>query len=111
LIIFFASIPALGSLFWSSIQAYETNIRQANDNLLRLSELAATGQNKVLHGIHNQLITISKTPAVHRFEHPACQVYLASLLSDFLKYQPLRGYFARADCQVMMPQAKCSIAK
>jgi hypothetical protein len=23
----------------------------------------------------------------------------------------LRGYFARADCQVMMPQAKCSIAK
>ncbi|RJG00171.1 diguanylate cyclase domain-containing protein [Noviherbaspirillum sedimenti] len=87
LIIFLAAIPAVGLLIYSSINEYENRWQHASDNLLSLSELAATSQSKILHGIHNLLIAISKIPVVYKFESSACDAYLASLLPGYVQYQ------------------------
>jgi signal transduction histidine kinase len=80
-----AVIPALGWIFHVHIEQRRLAATEAQDNALRLAQLAATQQAQLIQGTHQLLSVLAQLPAVREGDSAAC----TTLFTDLLKRNPI----------------------
>ncbi len=80
-----AVIPALGWIFYVDVEQRRLAATEAQDNALRLAQLAATEQAQLIQGTHQLLSVLAQLPAVREEDSTAC----TTLFTDLLKRHPI----------------------
>lgn len=80
-----AVIPALGWIFHVHVEQRRLAATEAQDNVLRLVQLAAAQQAQLIQGTHQLLSVLAQLPAVREGNSAAC----TTLFTDLLKRYPV----------------------
>jgi PAS domain S-box-containing protein len=79
LLVLLAMLPLLGLTLYLSVQGLDQARRNAENDMLRLADLAAEGQATFLESTRQLLFVLSLSPEIQQPQ--ACQAYLAAILS------------------------------
>src|SRR5262245_49387416 len=89
LLVVLAVLPALGAIFYSDLEQRRWAAAQAQEDALRLVQLAAADQAQLLQGAHQLLIALAQLPAVREGDTVACTTLFTSLLKRYPAYTNL----------------------
>lgn len=98
-----AIIPALGWIFYVHVEQRRMAATEAQDNALRLAQLAAADQARLIQGAHQLLIALSQLPAVRDGDAQVCTKLFTSLLKRHPLYHNLGAARANGElfCSVL----------
>src|ERR1041385_5743077 len=85
LLIILTVLPALGLMLYSDFEQRQLAAEQAQEDALRLVQLAAAEQAQLVQGAHQLLIALAQLPAVRGGHAKAC----SELFSKLLKRYPI----------------------
>lgn len=88
-----ALLPAFAAMVFSAAQSRTRAIQETQDYALRLTELAAANQRRLIDGARDILITLAQLPAIQSQDRPACLFFLSNVLMQ----HPLYANFGAAD--------------
>lgn len=86
LLVVLAVLPALGLIFYNDVEQRKLSAAQAQDDALRLAQLAAAEQAQLLQGAHQLLIALAELPAVREGDTQACSELFSKLLKRYPPY-------------------------
>ncbi len=89
LLIVLAVLPALGFIVYSDLEQRQLAAVQAQEDTLRLAQLAADEQAQLISAAHQFLIAVSQLPAVRDGDASACTMLFANLLTHYPAYANL----------------------
>ncbi|MBI3247514.1 MAG: HAMP domain-containing protein [Deltaproteobacteria bacterium] len=97
LLIVLAVLPALGFIVYSDLEQRKLAAVQAQEDALRLAQLAADEQAQLILGAHQFLIALSQLPAVRDGDTVACTTLFANLLTHYPAYANLGAQWPNGD--------------
>lgn len=89
LLIVLAVLPALGFIVYSDLEQRKLAAVQAQEDALRLAQLAADEQAQLISAAHQFLIAVSQLPAVRDGDASACTTLFTNLLTHYPAYANL----------------------
>src|SRR5215210_1561488 len=84
-----AVVPALGWIFYIHVEQRRLAATEAQDNALRLAQIAAAQQAQLIQGTHQLLSVLAQLPAVREGDSAACSMLFAGLLKRHPVYANL----------------------
>ena len=88
-----ALLPAFALMVFTASESRSRAVEEAQDNALRLTELAAANQRQLIDGARDILITLAQIPAIQSQDRAACLFFLSNVLMQ----HPLYANFGAAD--------------
>ncbi|MCL4562008.1 MAG: histidine kinase [Chloroflexi bacterium] len=88
-----ALLPAFSLMVYTASQSRSRAINETQANALRLTELAAANQLRLIDGARDILITLAQLPAIQSQDRAACLFFLSNVLMQ----HPLYANFGAAD--------------
>jgi signal transduction histidine kinase len=85
-LVLLAVIPALGLILHNAAQQRRESALETQENLLRLTRLAATNQRQQTEAIRQLLVTFTQLPPVRNGDWAQCNLLLADLNQQFPNY-------------------------
>lgn len=90
-----ALLPVFALMVAAASESRSKAVEQAQQNALRLTELAAANQRQLIDGARDILVTLAQLPAIRSNDRPACLFFLSNVLMQ----HPLYANFGAADIQ------------
>ncbi len=88
-----ALLPAFALMVFTASESRRRAIEQVQTNMTRLTELAASNQQRLIDGARDILITLAQIPAIQSQDRAACLFFLSNVLMQ----HPLYANFGAAD--------------
>jgi signal transduction histidine kinase len=79
-------LPLVAIEVFDEIDARSSRAEEGNDQALRLAQLVANEQSKVVEGARQLLTALGKTPVVQSRDIAGCETYFAELARSFIQY-------------------------
>lgn len=102
LLVVLAVLPALGLIFYNDMEQRKMAATQAQEDALRLAQLAAAEQAQLMRSTHQLLIALAQLPAVRNGDGRACSEFFSKLIKLYPAYANLGASHAdgEAFCSV-----------
>jgi signal transduction histidine kinase len=97
LLIVLSVLPASGVILYSGFEERRRAALQAQEDALRLAQLAATDQAQLIQGAHQLLIALAQLPVVREGSAQACSEFFATLLKHYPAYVNLGASHANGE--------------
>jgi signal transduction histidine kinase len=108
-----ALLPVFALLVFNASESRRRAVGDAQDNALRLTELAVSNQSQLIDGARDILITLAQIPAIQSRDRAACLFFLSNVLMQ----HPLYANFGATDgagnvfCMTLPQRLPVSIAE
>src|SRR5215204_2588339 len=84
-----AVVPALGWIFYVHVEQRRLAATEAQDNALRLAQIAAAQQAQLIQGTHQLLSVLAQLPAIREGDATTCTTLVTNLLKRYPTYANL----------------------
>ncbi|MBS3906901.1 MAG: PAS domain S-box protein [Syntrophaceae bacterium] len=108
LIVVIAAVPALGLIFYNTLEQRKSAIHEAHEDALRLARIAAHRQEEIIEDTRLILTTLALVPEVRVLNQKKCNALMADLLKKYPYYANLgvAGLDGHTACNAVDPQSR-----